>query len=194
MILSLISCSLINDQNTGKSSQASIDAQKNNESQKVSDSTSNDSAGEVDKKKDDQKQTIVLIKNTVPSFAVAAIKHEIKNIFGDLDIKETDTTGEPEDYSIIVDITAPGAALENYIILCAVTNFYNLCDNISIAEFKEYWNGNSKSVGSLGEPVKVGGNIKNSDADSSTTSDSYGNDLNDGTGTVLFLTEETEKI
>ncbi|MCL5071416.1 MAG: CapA family protein, partial [Actinobacteria bacterium] len=42
--------------------------------------------------------------------------------------------------------------------------------------------------------IKVGGNIKNSDADSSTTSDSYGNDLNDGTGTVLFLTEETEKI
>ena len=201
MILSLVSCGFINNQDADKSIHESVTNQNNNNSStsnpetgEAGNSTERDKTDAADKKEEDQKQTTILIKNTVPSFAAATIKHEIKNIFSDANVTEGETAGESKNYSIIVDVAAPDISTENYIIFCAVTNFYSLCDDISVEEFKEYWDGNSKSIGNLSELVKVGGNIKNSDTDSSTTSSGYVNDLNNDTGTVLFLTEETEKI
>lgn len=198
MFLNLISCDLLNIRNT--ENQKNITGQDGNTGTNSSEpgegnnSSGKDFADSANKTEKDRKQTIILIKNTIPSFITTVIKREINNIFDDADIKEGETAGEIKDYSIVVDIAAPDNTLKNYIVFCAVTDFYNLCDDISAEEFKEYWSGNLKSIESLSEQVKVGGSIKNTDINGSTTTANSGSDLSNNKETVLFLTRETENI
>lgn len=201
ILLNAISCNFLSTRDN-KSQKNNIAGQEkitdiNSSASEEANSSSKSFADAANEKGNEQKKTIILIKNTVPSFAKAVIKHEIRNIFSDADIKEeTEETAqeETEDYSIVVDVTAAGDKLKSYIVFCAVTNFYNLCDNISAKEFKEYWNGYLKSIDDLREQVKTGNLIKNTGVSGSTTTVDHANEEGSSKETVLFLTEETERI
>lgn len=200
IILSFTSCNNFNNQDKSTSGLANTSAQSSNNYDSGNDVQDNSSATtsiagiDLENKKNKvQKPVEILIKHTIPYFAAALIKHEVKNLFNDSNITEGGAAGQPGDYGIVVDIAGPQSDSKNYIIFCAVTNFYNLSDNISISDFKEYWNGNSRTIGILSEPVQVGKTSGKYSTSNSVTENSA-NNADAFTGTSLFLTEETKKV
>ena len=140
----------------------------------------------------------LLIKDAVPLFALASISHEAKGLFVDINIMEEKASAAQSIVNtgdIIADISSPQSDSKNFLIYCAVTGFFNLCDNISVSDFKKYWDGTSQSVGSLGEAVDVG---KSGGKYSSNNSVKENNDNQNtspsSSSTVLFLTLEIKKV
>ena len=139
-----------------------------------------------------QKQAAVrlLIKDTVPAFALAALSHEAKNLFNDVNItEEKGPVAEisTDSYDIVADIGSSQSDSKNFLIYCAVTGFFNICDNISVSDFKKYWDGISQTIGSLSEVVDVGKNGGKYSSKNTVPASS-------SSQTVLFLTLETKKI
>src|SRR5665811_888770 len=139
----------------------------------------------------------LLIKDAVPAFASAALSHEAKNLFGDMDIMEEKVNGQQNDtdlYDIAADINSPENDSGNFLIYCAVTGFFNICDNITLPDFTKYWGGISQTIGSLSETVDVG---KNGGKYSSNSPKENNDDQKNSSmppPAVLFLTLETKKI
>ena len=157
------------------------------------------SAGDsTDTKELKQEEIRLLLKDPVPLFASAAISHEAKNIFGDSGIileREPVSENDLNLYDILIDIKSPQSDSANFLIYCAVTGFFNLCSDISVSEFKSYWDGSEQSVGSISDFIEVGkkgGKYSNKNSASEGKVDEQKNPSS--SSTALFLTEETKKI
>jgi hypothetical protein len=193
--LGLSSCNFINSTDKEKTDIENNTSQtsKNPEQQGTNQGEDNITDGSVSSGTDnivqEQEPVRLFLKDAVPAFALAAISHEANNLFKDVSIIEekASVTGNSSTdvYDIVADIGSPQSDSKNFLIYCAVTGFFNICDNISVSDFKEYWDGISQTIGSLNEVVEVGKNggkysSKNTSSPSSQT--------------VLFLTLETKKI
>ncbi|MHB1274502.1 MAG: CapA family protein [Candidatus Humimicrobiaceae bacterium] len=200
----LFSCSYINSSDSGKTtpeniiSQTSENSNEKDETQGNADIAAGDTSKEEDNGIQEKAEIRLLIKDAVPLFASAVIRHEAKNLFNDTGIiedKEQELENGPDSHDVVVDIDNPQSDSENFIIYCAVTGFFNICDNISISDFKSYWEGLSQTIGSISEIVDVGksgGKYSNKNyakEDKDKQNNSY-----PLSRTVLFLTKETKKI
>jgi poly-gamma-glutamate synthesis protein (capsule biosynthesis protein) len=151
----------------------------------------------ISKNTEEANSVKILISDTIPSFVSTLIKQEAEIIFKNYSITENKDKNEEQinDYDIIVDSSYQEEGLKNYIIYCAVTDFYNLCDNITLNDFKNYWAGNSDIMEVLSEPVQVGKITAKSDTKNKfLTKDENNSNLTNNLKTTLFLTEETYKI
>ena len=144
----LYSCSYIGIPDKGETTTGNIISQtgenpeENDSSQSNQDTASGDSSKEEGNKIQEKKEIRLLLKDTVPLFASAAISHEAKNLFSDPGIiieKEPVSGSSPDSYDILVDVDSPQSDSGNFLIYCAATGFFNICDNISISDFKSYW-------------------------------------------------------
>ncbi|MHB1376208.1 MAG: CapA family protein [Candidatus Humimicrobiaceae bacterium] len=190
----LFSCNFINSPDKGKTNIENNTSQtsKNSTQQDINQGKDNITGGSLPSGEDNtvrnQAAVRLLIKDAVPAFALAALSHEAKNLFNGVNIteeKESATATSTDAYDIVADIGSPQSDSKNFLIYCAVTGFFNICDNISVSDFKKYWDGISQTIGSLSEVVEVG---KNGGKYSSK------NTYSSSSQTVLFLTLETKKI
>jgi hypothetical protein len=200
----LYSCSYINSSDKGKTtpeniiSQTSESSNEKDANQGNGDKAAGDTSKEEDNKIQGQAEIRLLIKDTVPLFASAALRHEANNLFSDtgfIEEKEPGLESDANTHDIVVDINSPQSDSKNFLIYCAVTGFFNICDNISIPDFKSYWEGISQTIGSISEIVEVGksggkySNKSYAKEDKDKQKNSYSISQ-----TVLFLTKETEKL
>ena len=201
---SLFSCNFIGSPDKEKSniedntSRASKDFENQDSNQGQDNITEGSTPPGEETTVQEQAAVSLLIKDAVPAFALAALSHEAKNLFSEVNVvkeKESAVGSSADAFDITADIGSPQSDSENFLIYCAVTGFFNISDNISAPDFKKYWDGALQTIGSLGEVVEVGKNggkysIKNSakeNNDNQKTSAS-------SSQTVLFLTLETKKI
>ena len=200
----LYSCGYINAFNEGRTiTQDNISQTQENSSQSGSTQPDTDIMAEDPLKEEVakipvQEEITLLIKDTVPLFAAAAISHEAKNLLKDLTVLEDNGSvneGSLDSFDILVDIDGAQSDSENFLVYCAVTGFFNLCSNISMSDFKSYWDGASQSIGSISDFVEVGKNGgKYSNKNSVKEEQDIQEDQSSSSSTVLFLTEETRKV
>jgi poly-gamma-glutamate synthesis protein (capsule biosynthesis protein) len=200
------SCSFPSGPKTGKTVSGSdkssggtgLDNTQEQQGAASSEMTEGSSANEVGSQDKNKGKTAILIKSPVPLFASASVSHEVDILFNGTDIAVEDAQvsgSSPGSYDIIVDVGKPQDDSGNFLIYCAVTGFYNMCDNISAADFKKYWDGSSETLSSLSEIAEVGKN------GGKYSSSNYGKEVNGSQaapvpsqGLALYLTEETKKI
>ncbi|MCL4378851.1 MAG: CapA family protein [Actinobacteria bacterium] len=195
MFFNLNSCSIAESQIAEKPASGNSDAQGSNDLNNGANENGDGSL--ADKQNEEQKQTLILIKNNIPSFIAAILKHEISNNFNNSAVvMEDGIVADSSDYDVVAEIARPESKSKNFIIFCAVTNFYNSCDNISIEEFKNYWDGSSSVIKALSEAVQGGKQVSNTGSDkSSSLTESSASDAESSTEeTILYIDEETEKI
>ncbi|MDD3520885.1 MAG: CapA family protein [Actinomycetota bacterium] len=148
MILFTFSCSQIGILNKGEISKTdeSISGTQKTEETSLSNEEnqySEDSTAEL------QKEIIVLkISGSVPDFIAAILKHKARELFGEVVVREeevlpvTDSEGGKDsikEVEINIDISRNDENLNNFIIICAVNNFFSAKDNIEFKEIEDFF-------------------------------------------------------
>lgn len=168
-IISGFSCSHAGVPGIGKIFKTNENAEETQSTRTPEEMLPDDEKGEsgADNTAKPEKEVIVLkLSRFIPEFVSAILKHKARELFGEVVFIDEETKPEetspafgdgPKEVEIIADMAKNDESLNNYIILCAVSNFFSSRDNIEFEEIESLLTG-SDDAGNNTENQKNGEN------------------------------------
>jgi len=191
-----LSCEAAPDISKSPAEDDKIKNEDNSEGQKEP-GVNSDAASDLETDKTENRKISIFVEDSVPDYAYTIINLGAKTLFDNYSIEKKDTSEDTGQYDIYVSLEEAGGLSNNFIVLCALTDFYNVSDNVSIKEFKKFWNGEIQSLSGFeayGAPPQEeepeSGEVLNEEDDgiySQKNLFTYDNQL-------LLITEDTKKI
>ncbi|HHT78927.1 MAG TPA: CapA family protein [Actinobacteria bacterium] len=148
-----------------------------------------------------EKEVIVVrLSRFIPEFISAVLKHKARELFGEVIFIDEET--KPEETSpvsgggrkqaeIIADIAKNDESLNNYIVLCAVSNFFSSRDNIEFEEIEGLLTGSDDTDNNKDD---ADNNKDNTDNNTENQKNGKNRDLNTSDEAKLYISNDIGNI
>jgi len=131
-------CSLNGFLDSSEANEDKQEKQNNIEGQQETSSNNEEELEESTTVYEEKEKTVVIrFDSSVPEFVSSILEHESKELFENVVFQEQNNDARYTS-PIYVDISKSKAGLNNFIVICAVSSFFSVKDNISFSDIEDF--------------------------------------------------------